>query len=364
MRDRGESAYDAPTTPKFAKDHRDLFFPGALSSPLPLGHGLSYHPLGVQELQARALYEPPGKVARPLAPGYQDQPLPRRPPTHQATAAAMAFLPHTGTPQKAFLPHTGTPKRPSYPLTGLPSPSQVPPKGLPAPHRYPLKAFLPPHRYPLKGLPAPHRYPPKAFLPPHRYPPKPTVHLHAVVSPEEGREPSEGPSYRLQESHLCQRMKMATVSPGLDPVTGWFHEEPAPTCSSGTATGTDQQHHYAALDPSRLVDPARVRSRIPPNMPKLFIPSTVTKFPPEITVTPPTPTLLSPKGSISEETKQRLKNVILSSQSAATVKKDALSQPVLEVQETSSQESSLESESEEEEDDDEDEEGEDDYMDI
>jgi len=42
-------------------------------------------------------------------------------------------------------------------------------------------------------------------------------------------------------------------------------------------------------------------------MPKLFIPSTVTKFPPEITVTPPTPTLLSPKGSISEETKQRLK---------------------------------------------------------
>lgn len=41
-------------------------------------------------------------------------------------------------------------------------------------------------------------------------------------------------------------------------------------------------------------------------MPKLFIPSTV-KFPPEITVTPPTPTLLSPKGSISEETKQKLK---------------------------------------------------------
>lgn len=42
-------------------------------------------------------------------------------------------------------------------------------------------------------------------------------------------------------------------------------------------------------------------------MPRLFIPATITKFPPEITVTPPTPTLLSPKGSISEETKQRLK---------------------------------------------------------
>ncbi|CAG02525.1 unnamed protein product, partial [Tetraodon nigroviridis] len=100
---------------------------------------------------------------------------------------------------------------------------------------------------------------------------------------------------------------------------------------------------------AKLPDPNRIRSRIPPSMPKLFIPSTVTKFPPEITVTPPTPTLLSPKGSISEETKQKLKNVILSSQSAATAKKDTLSQPALEVQETSSQESSLESESEEEE---------------
>lgn len=47
-------------------------------------------------------------------------------------------------------------------------------------------------------------------------------------------------------------------------------------------------------------------------------------------------------------------NVILSSQSAANVKKDTLAQPALEVQETSSQESSLESESDEE----------DDYMDI
>lgn len=50
-------------------------------------------------------------------------------------------------------------------------------------------------------------------------------------------------------------------------------------------------------------------------------------------------------------------NVILSSQSAATVKKDTLSQPALEVQETSSQESSLESETDEEEE-------EDDYMDV
>uniref|UniRef100_A0A3B3QJI8 Calcineurin binding protein 1 n=1 Tax=Paramormyrops kingsleyae TaxID=1676925 RepID=A0A3B3QJI8_9TELE len=101
---------------------------------------------------------------------------------------------------------------------------------------------------------------------------------------------------------------------------------------------------------SRQSDPGRVRSRVAPHVPKLFIPSTVTKFPPEITVTPPTPTLLSPKGSISEETKQKLKNVILSSQSAANVKKETLCQPALEVQETSSQESSLESDTDEEED--------------
>lgn len=54
-------------------------------------------------------------------------------------------------------------------------------------------------------------------------------------------------------------------------------------------------------------EPNRAKSRLLPNMPKLVIPSAATKFPPEITVTPPTPTLLSPKGSISEETKQKLK---------------------------------------------------------
>lgn len=75
---------------------------------------------------------------------------------------------------------------------------------------------------------------------------------------------------------------------------------------SSTLFLSDQQQ-YASNDQSKLPDPSRIRSRVPPNMPKLFIPSTVTKFPPEITVTPPTPTLLSPKGSISEETKQRLK---------------------------------------------------------
>lgn len=51
-------------------------------------------------------------------------------------------------------------------------------------------------------------------------------------------------------------------------------------------------------------------------MPKLVIPSATTKFPPEITVTPPTPTLLSPKGSISEETKQKLKVTVGTRQEA------------------------------------------------
>ncbi|XP_031204422.1 calcineurin-binding protein cabin-1 isoform X3 [Mastomys coucha] len=95
---------------------------------------------------------------------------------------------------------------------------------------------------------------------------------------------------------------------------------------------------------------SRVKSRLLPNMPKLVIPSATTKFPPEITVTPPTPTLLSPKGSISEETKQKLKSAILSAQSAANVRKESLCQPALEVLETSSQESSLESETDEDDD--------------
>uniref|UniRef100_A0A671WXN1 Calcineurin-binding protein cabin-1 n=1 Tax=Sparus aurata TaxID=8175 RepID=A0A671WXN1_SPAAU len=249
-----QSAGDAPTTPKYTKEHRDLFFPASLPTPVLLSH-TACHPLSTQDGQAKVVYEPLSKLSRPQTSSFHDQTQHRRAGAHPA--AAMAFLPHT----------------------------------------------------------------------------------------EEREEPPEGLSYRQQESHLCQQMKLATVSQGQESAAGWFQEE--------TATCSTQQ--YASNEQSKLPDPNRMRSRVPPNMPKLFIPSTVTKFPPEITVTPPTPTLLSPKGSISEETKQRLKNVILSSQSAATVKKDTLSQPALEVQETSSQESSLESESDEEEDD---------YMDI
>ncbi|XP_054974664.1 calcineurin-binding protein cabin-1 isoform X2 [Sorex araneus] len=126
----------------------------------------------------------------------------------------------------------------------------------------------------------------------------------------------------------------------------WVAEAGAePTCSqvaSARLPGSASTQHPEGH--SGKAEPSRAKSRLLPSMPKLVIPSAATKFPPEITVTPPTPTLLSPKGSISEETKQKLK-------SAANVRKESLCQPALEVLETSSQESSLESETDEDDDD-------------
>ncbi|XP_056273916.1 calcineurin-binding protein cabin-1 isoform X2 [Pseudoliparis swirei] len=272
---RQQSVGDAPTTPKYTKDNRDVFFPASLPTPVLLGHA-TCHPLSAPEGLAKAAYEPLSKLARPQSSGFHEQ-QPQHRRAAGPPAAAAAFLPHT----------------------------------------------------------------------------------------DEREGPSEGLAYRQQESHLCQQMKLATVSHGREAAAAaaaaasaaaaaaasWFQEETA-TCSSAQPCPDQQQN--ASDDQSKLPDSSRIRSRVPHNMPKLYIPSSVTKFPPEITVTPPTPTLLSPKGSISEATKQRLKNVILSSQSAATVKKDSLIQPALEVQDTSSQESSLESESDDE----------DDYMDM
>ncbi|KAL0979452.1 hypothetical protein UPYG_G00185250 [Umbra pygmaea] len=263
-----QSASDAPVTPKYNKEPRDIFFPVSLPTPVLLSH-TGCHPLSIQpqDSQAKLHYEPLGKVPRPPPSGSHEQLQPQ----HRRTT-----LPNHPASTMAFHPQT-----------------------------------------------------------------------------EERENQPGGLSYRQQESHLCQQMKLATMSPGQEAAT-WHHEEPA-SCSA-TQPCSDLQL-YGSSEISKMSDPSRIRSRIPPSMPKLFIPSIVTKYPPEITVTPPTPTLLSPKGSISEETKQRLKSVILSSQSAATVKKETLVQPALEVQETSSQESSLESES-----DDCDEE--DDYMDV
>ncbi|KAM8797734.1 calcineurin-binding protein cabin-1 [Eudromia elegans] len=176
---------------------------------------------------------------------------------------------------------------------------------------------------------------------------------------EELEVPLEGLGFQQQESRLCQQMKMATVAPSPEPVC-WQVEAVTSTSSGHVSTQASSSKPELSSSSQTLgsqqskTDGTRVKTRVLPNMPKLFIPSSITKFPPEITVTPPTPTLLSPKGSISEETKQKLKSAILSAQSAANVKKESLCQPALEILETSSQESSLESDTDED----------DDYMDI
>ncbi|XP_027250020.1 calcineurin-binding protein cabin-1 isoform X3 [Cricetulus griseus] len=193
------------------------------------------------------------------------------------------------------------------------------------------------------GIPRPHR-------------PEATTSMTSL-SPE-GEEQSgatEGTSFPPQEPRHSHQMKMAATGP-LAEQHCWSVEAAGqtgaePTCSQATSTkvpsiGSTQtpESHQGKAESSRT------KSRLLSNMPKLVIPSATTKFPPEITVTPPTPTLLSPKGSISEETKQKLKSAILSAQSAANVRKESLCQPALEVLETSSQESSLESETDEDDD--------------
>ncbi|CAN0330955.1 unnamed protein product [Lampetra fluviatilis] len=149
---------------------------------------------------------------------------------------------------------------------------------------------------------------------------------------------------------------------------------PSASCESRSMSQAQQQQqqHQQNQQNQQQRCGGRVRSRAPPGMPKLVIPhgaaavaaafsfgphgvgggagggggeAAAGGYPPEITVTPPTPTMLSPRCSVSQETKQRLKSAILSSQSAATVRRETLSQPALEPPDTSSLESSFESES-------------------
>ncbi|XP_048199505.1 calcineurin-binding protein cabin-1 isoform X2 [Perognathus longimembris pacificus] len=197
------------------------------------------------------------------------------------------------------------------------------------------------------GIPRPHR-------------PEATLSV-ASLTPE-GEElatVAEGSSCPPLEPRRGQQVKMISTGPPVDPHS-WLVK---PAHQTGTElpcsqTASSKVFSSGTAQPPEghtgKAEPSRVKSRLLPNMPKLVIPSATTKFPPEITVTPPTPTLLSPKGSISEETKQKLKSAILSAQSAANVRKESLCQPALEVLETSSQESSLESETDDD----------DDYMDI
>lgn len=170
---------------------------------------------------------------------------------------------------------------------------------------------------------------------------------------------AEGTGYLPQEPQCTEQVK--TAPEGLPaethcwPAEATPHTGTEPACSQvASSTVPSSESTQPPEGHPGKAEPNRAKSRLLPNMPKLVIPSAATKFPPEITVTPPTPTLLSPKGSISEETKQKLKSAILSAQSAANVRKESLCQPALEVLETSSQESSLESDTDED----------DDYMDI
>ncbi|XP_012906736.2 calcineurin-binding protein cabin-1 isoform X6 [Mustela putorius furo] len=170
---------------------------------------------------------------------------------------------------------------------------------------------------------------------------------------------AEGMGFPPQEPLCSEQVKTVPESPSAEPHCWPTEPTPRtgtePTCSQVTSSKVPSSVSAQPPEgPPGKAEPGRAKSRLLPSMPKLVIPSAATKFPPEITVTPPTPTLLSPKGSISEETKQKLKSAILSAQSAANVRKESLCQPALEVLETSSQESSLESETDED----------DDYMDI
>lgn len=197
------------------------------------------------------------------------------------------------------------------------------------------------------GIPRPHR--------------PETTPSRAPLSPE-GEEASgvtEGTSILPQEPRYSHQIKMAATGHLAEqhcwPVEVACQTGAEPTCSQASSTKVPSSGSTQTAESHQgKTESSRAKSRLLPNMPKLVIPSATTKSPPEITVTPPTPTLLSPKGSISEETKQKLKSAILSAQSAANVRKESLCQPALEVLETSSQESSLESETDED----------DDFMDV
>ncbi|XP_063029019.1 calcineurin-binding protein cabin-1 isoform X5 [Melospiza melodia melodia] len=174
--------------------------------------------------------------------------------------------------------------------------------------------------------------------------------LHSKPKPASSSSSSSSSACSVPPAPEPQREPEQPRGPGTEAAPS-MGDAAAPASSSKPELSSSSQ---TLGSQQNKTDGTRVKTRILPNMPKLFIPSSVTKFPPEITVTPPTPTLLSPKGSISEETKQKLKSAILSAQSAANVKKESLCQPALEILETSSQESSLESDTDED----------DDYMDI
>ncbi|XP_038955058.1 calcineurin-binding protein cabin-1 isoform X1 [Rattus norvegicus] len=264
----------------------------------------------------------------------------------QASGDAPTTPKHPKDSRENFFPATVAPSAPDTTAPDAlqrPSDSHLKP-GLAAAITCPPSASA---STPDPGIPQPHR--PEA------------VPSRAPLSPD-GEEVSgvtEGPSFLSQEPRHSHQMKMAATGPLAEqhcwPVEAACQTGAEPTFSQATSTKVPSSGSTQTPESHQgKTESSRAKSRLLPNMPKLVIPSATTKFPPEITVTPPTPTLLSPKGSISEETKQKLKSAILSAQSAANVRKESLCQPALEVLETSSQESSLESETDED----------DDFMDV
>ncbi|XP_012579129.1 PREDICTED: calcineurin-binding protein cabin-1 isoform X1 [Condylura cristata] len=273
----------------------------------------------------------------------------------QATGDTPTTPKHPKDSRENFFPAAVAPAAPDpVPLDTLQQPSDTHTRPRPVPTATTAVITCPPSAS--ASTPEPPKDPDHPQ--PHRPEATPSV---ASLGPEreELTARTEGSNFPPQEPGRSVQVKMAPEVPPAE-----LHCWPAETAPR---TGTDPTYSQVSSskvpgsggaqppeDPPGKSEPGRAKSRLLPNMPKLVIPSAATKFPPEITVTPPTPTLLSPKGSISEETKQKLKSAILSAQSAANVRKESLCQPALEILETSSQESSLESETDED----------DDYMDI
>uniref|UniRef100_H9H5L0 Calcineurin-binding protein cabin-1 n=1 Tax=Macaca mulatta TaxID=9544 RepID=H9H5L0_MACMU len=302
-----QASGDTPTTPKHPKDSRENFFPVTVAptAPDPVPADSAQRPSDAHTKPRPALAAattvitcPPSASASTL--DLSKDPGPPRPHRHEATPS-MASLGPEGEELARVAEGTGFP--PQEPRCS----AQV--------KTAPTSSPAEPHCWPAEAAPGTGT--------------EPTCSQEGKLRPEPRREGE------AQEA-------ASETQPLSSPPTAASSKAP-----SGGSAQPPEGHPGKA-------EPSRAKSRPLPNMPKLVIPSAATKFPPEITVTPPTPTLLSPKGSISEETKQKLKSAILSAQSAANVRKESLCQPALEVLETSSQESSLESETDED----------DDYMDI
>ncbi|XP_045880433.1 calcineurin-binding protein cabin-1 isoform X3 [Meles meles] len=302
-----QAAGDTPTTPKHPKDSRENFFPGAVAPTAP------------DPVPADALQRPSDAHTKP-------RPAP-------ATSALIPGLPSASASTPDPSKDSGPP-RPHRP-EATPSMVSPGPEGEELAGAAEVMGFPP--QEPLCSEQV-KTVPESSSAEPHCWPTEPT--------PRTGAEPT------------CSQEGKLMLKPGKSRQAGpgGCEQGSAPTVHP-TVTSSKVPSSVSAQPPEGppgKAEPGRAKSRLLPSMPKLVIPSAATKFPPEITVTPPTPTLLSPKGSISEETKQKLKSAILSAQSAANVRKESLCQPALEVLETSSQESSLESETDED----------DDYMDI